>query len=346
VDPSCSSSPCVVRRGSGACSRAECSARCGADPKAPRSWSDIRVNLGEFSGEKVELELVTRAAEPGPTTVAFWGTPVVLAPGASPVPFNILFVVIDALRGDAVAATHSPALDERMARAPVPPLDAWLPRVPEVARTWTPSQRVGWCWRTLGPPATWSRPGTIAMLAGLRSGTVGLNWPRPHPAPERSARLLCHEAGISAARSAAVRVVTRAFVNNFYMIGYAGAGVDMGFEGVVDHRYATLDTEKVNARHPSPGSGRTVTSVFALFVNYNSPHGPYEPRASSGGHSASAARTQGPDHSGVHGGGPQRRCGARPALGRARRARDPDETLVVVTGDHGETLSQGTTESP
>jgi len=137
--------------------------------------------------------------------VAFWGTPVVLGPGASSVPFNILFVVIDALRGDAIAATHSPALDERMTRAPVPPLDAWLPRVPEVAPNMDAVAARGVVLENAWSAGTWSRPGTIAMLAGLRSGTVGLNCldlipPRARSAPStRPSRHSCRSPSVRTA---------------------------------------------------------------------------------------------------------------------------------------------------
>ena len=40
--------------------------------------------------------------------------------------------------------------------------------------------------------------------------------------------------------------MTRAFVNNFFMAGYALAvGVDMGFERLDDHRHRTLDTKEI-----------------------------------------------------------------------------------------------------
>jgi len=134
--------------------------------------------------------------------------------------------------------------------------------------------------------------------------------------------------------------VTRAFVNNFYMIGYAGAGVDMGFEGVVDHRYATLDTEKVT-RDTVAWLRANRDQRFALFVNYNSPHGPYEPPREA--LEAIPPAPRGPKDpiiraymAEVH--------KDDAALGQLLAALDElgirDDTLVVVTGDHGETLSQ------
>jgi arylsulfatase A-like enzyme len=312
----------------------------GTDPKAPRSWSDIRVDLGEFSGEKVELELATSLAEPGTTAAAFWGTPVVLAPGASSLPFNVLFVVIDALRGDAVAATHDPALDDRMARAPVPPLDAWLPRMPEVAPNLDALAARGVVLQNAWSAGNWSRPGTIAMLAGARSGTLGLNCLDLVP-PQSEVRTFY--AAKPAFLPLALRpegVVTRAFVNNFYMVGYAGTGVDMGFEGVVDHRYDTLDTEKIT-RDTLAWLRENHDRRFALFVNYNSPHGPYAPPRAAV--EAIPPPPRGPRDQTI------RMYLAEihkddAALGQLLGALDElglrDDTLVVVTADHGETLSQ------
>ncbi len=56
-------------------------------------------------------------------------------------------------------------------------------------------------------------------------------------------------------------VVTRAFVNNYFMVGYAAVGVDMGFEGISDYRYRTRDTGEITTHAVQWLEGRTRTSA-------------------------------------------------------------------------------------
>ena len=71
-------------------------------------------------------------------------------------------------------------------------------------------------------------------------------------------------------------VVTRAFVNNYFMVGYAPIGIDMGFERVMDERYRTRDTLEIT-QDATAWLKENKDQRFFLFVNYNSPHEPYEP---------------------------------------------------------------------
>src|SRR6185369_738985 len=73
-------------------------------------------------------------------------------------------------------------------------------------------------------------------------------------------------------------VTTRAFVNNYFMVGYAPIGIDMAFERVDDHRYRTRDTFEITQDATRWIKENKDTRFFA-FVNYNSPHEPYEPPA-------------------------------------------------------------------
>jgi hypothetical protein len=134
-------------------------------------------------------------------------------------------------------------------------------------------------------------------------------------------------------------VVTRAVVNNFYMTGYAGVGVDMGFEGVVDHRSQLRDTAKITADTLSWLDANR-DRRFALFVNFASPHSPYEPppedlaavpKPPAGPADGTLRQYLGEIHK------------DDAAIGQLMAKLDAlgitDDTLVVVTGDHGETLS-------
>ncbi len=306
-----------------------------------RRWKDFTVDLSRFGGQAVDLELRTSTVNPDQRTpAALWGTPVVLAPGGSDVPMNVLFIVVDALRGDAIARTHDDATDQRMAQAVHPPLEAWLPRMPEVAPNLDKLADSGVIFTHAFSGATWTRPGTIAMLTGSRSGDLGLSPLGLVPPKAELARFYRGHPPFLPLLLRPYGVTTRAIVNNFYMAGYAGAGVDMGFEGVIDHRYANEDTKRI-ADDTIAWLTKNAKRRFALFVNFDSPHSPYTPPPED-----------------LHAVPPPPRAPADPvvrkylgeihkddaAIGRLVAALEKlglrKRTFIVVTADHGETLSR------
>jgi Sulfatase len=123
------------------------------------------------------------------------------------------------------------------------------------------------------------------------------------------------------------------------MAGYVPVGVDMGFERVTDHRYRTRDTDAI-ASDTLAWLDAHKGDRFFLVVNTNSPHEPYDPpkellaripRPPAGprdpqvrAYMAEAAKDDA-------------------AIGRILDAVDAmgltKSTLVVLTADHGETLS-------
>ena len=305
-----------------------------------RGFSPWRADLGAFAQRAVTLELRTLPTAPGlEPAAALVAAPVVLAPGAATFPFNVLFVVIDALRPDALASLHDEARDARMAAAAPPPLDAWLPRMPTVAPRLDALAAEGVAFTRAYSAASWTRPGTVAMLSGMRSSELGLettSWILPEPDVRRlyASRppflpLLLREHGVT----------TAAIVNNYFLVGHARAGLDVGFEGVDDHRYATRDTRAI-VEGATAWLRAHASQRFALFVNFNAPHGPYQPPDAD--LAAVPAPPLGPTHELV-----RRYLGEvhkdDAAVGRLLdeldRLRLADRTLVVVTADHGETLS-------
>ncbi|MBK7582240.1 MAG: sulfatase [Myxococcales bacterium] len=305
------------------------------------AFADWQIPLAEFAGQTVELELSTRAKIKGVgPAAALFGTPVVYAPSKSALPFNVLFIVVDAMRGDALAATHDDATDAAVARAEPPAFEAWLPRLPEVAPNLDQLAKAGVIFTKAYSGGTWTRPGTLAMLAGAHSSALGLSALPLVPAAPDVLALYARRPGFLPLLFRAEGAVTRAVVNNFYMVGYAGVGVDMGFEGLVDHRFQREDTANIVAdsvRLLEQNRGRR----FFFFVNFNSPHSPYQPPPS-----ARAAIPRAPR-------GPGERMVRDylaeihkddAAIGELLAKLDGlglrDQTLVVVTADHGETLSR------
>lgn len=307
----------------------------------PRRWIDADVDLATWGGQQVEIRLraATDSAGGDVASPALWGNPVIVAKEPTRVPYSVLWIVVDALRPDVAASFHDDREDAEKRAAPRPPLDALLPKMPRVLpsidRLASRGARFVHAWSA----GAWTRPGTLAMLAGERSGELGidtLSWTVP---VEQATSFYASNPPLLPLVLRKSGVATAAFVNNFFMAGYAAVGVDMGFERVVDHRYRTRDTAEIT-RDARSFIDAHADDRFFLFVNYNSPHEPYDATR------AMLARVPPPPDGPRH---PQVRQYVAEAtkddaaigeLLDAIEARGlTKSTLVVVTSDHGETLS-------
>lgn len=335
----------------------------GADA---RKWIDLDLDLAPWGGHKVTLVLRTSTDAPAPDekkwtlplaeeaspdggventppvppmALALWGDPVVVAEQPTRVPYNVLWFVVDALRPDVAASLHDPAEDAARLSSPRPPLDALLPAIPGLVPNIDRLVARGVHFTHAWSAATWTRPGTLAMFSGERSSELGIDtrdWVLP---PEAVARYYHPEPPMLPLLLRRVGADATAFVNNFFMAGYVPVGVDMGFERVTDHRYRTRDTDAI-AGDALAWLDAHKGDRFFLVVNTNSPHEPYDPpkellaripRPPAGprdaqvrAYMAEAAKDDA-------------------AIGRILDAIDAmgltSSTLVVLTADHGETLS-------
>ncbi|HLK40466.1 MAG TPA: hypothetical protein VKU41_27125, partial [Polyangiaceae bacterium] len=123
-------------------------------------WREVEIDLSAWGGETIDLRLRTTtdrpsadekiwspkdepadpdpgdpaaAAEPAPVppmALALWGDPIVVAKEPTRLPYNVLWIVVDALRPDVAALLHDPAEDAQKRAAKWPPLEALLPAVP------------------------------------------------------------------------------------------------------------------------------------------------------------------------------------------------------------------------
>jgi arylsulfatase A-like enzyme len=185
--------------------------------------------------------------------------------------------------------------------------------------------------------APWTRPGTIAMLAGARSGELGLETTRWVPLPADVDKFYASSPPLLPLAMRAHGVATRAFVNNFFLAAYAPVGVDAGFERLLDVRDRTKDTRLIVDAATQWIASHARERFFA-FVNLDSPHEPWEPppemlaRVPASLVRDPAARAY------------LAECAKDDAaIGEVLAAVDAaglrDRTIVVVTADHGETLS-------
>ena len=333
-------------------------------PPDSRRWTDRMVDLAAFAGQTVDLEL---SVETSPATaeekkaprrtedagadagvdllgvpsapVAVWGNPTLLGLAQTRVPYNVIWIVVDALRPDVLASFHDDVEDQKKLDAKHPPLEALLPKVPGLTPEMDALAARGVRFTHAYSAAPWTRPGTLAMLSGARSTELGIdttNWVVPAP---DAAKFYASDPPLLPLILRRQGAVTRAFVNNYFMVGYAPVGIEMGFERVDDHRYRTRDTLEVT-RDSTQWISENRDQRFFLFVNYNSPHEPYEPPEKM------VARVPPPP------------IGPRDSITRlymAEAAKDDEaigvlldtvakaglkeRTIIVLTADHGETMS-------
>jgi len=255
-------------------------------------------------------------------------------------PYNTLFIVVDAMRGDALASSHTAVDDVAIAGSAMPPFDAWLPRMPEVAPNLDRLASRGVTFAKAWTAAMWTRPATVAMLTGMRASRLGLPILELEPRPGQIRAFYDSRPPLYALMMRAEGAVTRALVNNMYLCGYVGVGVDTGFEAMTDYRYKTQDTPRITSDTLDWLRSHR-DERFALFINYTSPHAPYVPEREYLEPIEAAA---------VKPGNRQvRRYLAEirkddAAIGRVLDELEKlglaDTTAIVVTADHGETMSE------
>lgn len=317
-------------------------------PSAARTWTEASCDLSAYAGQKVELRLGTEPARPrgreddvatATPPVALWGNPTILSKTTPRVPYNVLWIVVDALRPDVISSFHDDAEDAKKRAAPMPPLETLLPKVPGLMPEIDALARRGVRFTQAYSAASWTRPGTLAMLAGARSSELGIDTTAWKLSPAEVVRFYESDPPLFSLVLRRHGVATRAFVNNYFMVGYSPVGVDMGFERIDDHRYRTRDTFEIT-EDAARWIKQNKDTRFFVFVNYGSPHEPYEPPPkllqrvppppvgpkdkSARLYMAEAAKDD-------------------EAIGVLMRTLDEtglrDRTIVVVTADHGETLS-------
>lgn len=305
-----------------------------------RRFVDWTVDLAAAGLDNVEgeLELATATTSREPV-VALWASPIILAPEASQLPYNVLFVIVDAMRSDAISASHDPAEDERRRQAKHPPLDAWFNAMPEVAPELDRLAANGAIWKHSWSAAMWTRPSTVSLLTGLRAGHTGLDILALELIGDQRRNFYARRPPLLPLLMRQAGATTTAFVNNMYLSGSVGVGVDFGFESVQDHRLQTQDTRDItnDALKFLEEQGK---ERFFLLLNYASPHAPYEPGAEDM-RAIHAAKGRPADQAVQNYLGEVHKDDA--AIGVVLRKLDQlqlrNKTLVIVTADHGETMS-------
>lgn len=318
-------------------------------PRAARGWTDATCDLSAFAGQNVGLRLATErgtalpAADAGLTKeaapVGLWGNPTILARTTPRVPYNVLWIVVGGLRPDVIATFHDDAEDAAQRAAPWPPLEALLPKVAELTPEIDDLTRRGVRFTHAHSAGTWTRPATLAALAGARASELGIDRAAGTTGPREVERFYESNPPLLSLLLRRQHVVTRAFVNDELMASDSPSGIDMGFERVGVHRHRTRDTLAVT-EDASRWIKENKDTRFFAFVSYESLHEPYDPPAKH------LDRVPGPPV------GPKDEIArlymaeaakADEAIGVLTRTLDEtglrDRTIVIISADHGETMS-------
>jgi arylsulfatase A-like enzyme len=299
-------------------------------------YNDWTIDLPGNSAGHLELLTEAKSREP---LAALWGSPVIVAPNASRLPYNVLFIIVDAMRNDALAASHDPVADAQRKHAKLPPLDAWFDAIPEVAPELNRLAGRGAIWTNSWSAAMWTRPSTLSLLTGLRASHTGLEILALELIGDQRRNFYARRPPLLPLLMRRAGATTAAIVNNMYLSGSLGVGIDFGFEVVVDHRFQAIDTRNItnDALRFLSDLGK---ERFFLLLNYSAPHAPYVPPAAD--LAAVKAAPNRPADTGVqHYLGEVHKDDA--AIGQVLRKLDEQklakDTIVVVTADHGETMS-------
>lgn len=299
-------------------------------------WTEQRFDLSALAGKEIDLELLADAPEPA---LALWGTPRIVRRAPSKLPYNVLWIVVDSLRPDVIPSFHDPAADAAKRAAKRPPLDTLLPVVPGLTPAIDALAKRSAIFRNAISPAPWTRAGTVGMFTGVHARQLGLPSVPWSLVDAQVNDYYRHEPPLFPLAMRRAGAATRAFVNNNFMLGYAAVGLDMGFEHVEDYRYRTADTAEIT-RAALAGLRAHAGERFFHFVNYNSPHEPFDPPAECVARLPSYDPKR-PDPVKLY---MAEACKDDGAIGELMAELDRlglrDKTVVVLTADHGETLSE------
>lgn len=286
-------------------------------------WQKSDIALPRFDKEPAatQHELSLCAQSDGvPIGVPVVGNPELWAQGDGAAAPNVLLIIVDTLRADALAA---------------------MPEVQKFAQQGTRFDQAI-------TAATWTRPALLALLGGDLPSAVGQNAEDMIPKERDRQRFYALDRKLlpRVLRDSGMKVT--AIGNNFFLLGYPQIGLSLGFDEVADVRHPVLDSPAITRAALKYLQENRERSFF-LQLHYDAPHWPYSPppaflpKASSD----QAATMAGRDPSGPPSPSePNAKSYLAEAayadaqiaqvLGEVDRLGLSSRTMVVIVGDHGE----------
>ena len=272
-----------------------------------RSPAPGAIDLAAFAGRDVTIAFSVE----GKGVAGLFADPIVWAKGGGAPGRNVLFIVVDTLRVDALAVM--PRLQA---------LAAWGARFDQSITA-----------------ATWTRPSLLAMYGGDLPSAVGQSAAEMIPEGADRAAFYRRDPVLLPRLLSARGWRASAIGNNFFLLAYPAIGLDLGFEEVDDVRHPVLDTPAITRaaiRFLDDNRDRS----WLLHLHYDAPHWPYTPPPEYlkkiGNWKGDAALQRDPDWARYL----AEAAYADDAVGRVLDELDrlgiASRTLVVVVGDHGE----------
>jgi len=180
--------------------------------------------------------------------VAVWGQPQLVEHGVEVPATNVILIVIDTLRRDAL---------------PV------MPRLRALAA------EGAWFDQAI-TAATWTRPSVLSMLGGDLPTAIGQSAEEMIPSDADRRRFYAIAPPLLPRLLEADGYGASAIGNNFFLLGYPQIGLALGFDEVADIRHPVLDTPAITAAAIGYLQAHAHEPFF-LHLHYDAPHWPYTP---------------------------------------------------------------------
>lgn len=223
--------------------------------KFEEKWQDFRLKLPDGKKDKCKLTLEF-SAESGEPNLFLANPQIWKISGEKRIKPNVVLIIIDAARFDSINAIHNeynltPNMDMLSADGAV--------------------------FKNQFTNANWTRPSTIAIFTGDYASSSGINLYYP-PVSQEEKNYFYKESGLKPITHSFRKngYITRSISQNAFILDYNGIGVDLNFDELTEYETEVRDTiditnESINWLQIHSDD------PFMLLVNYNGPHGPYNP---------------------------------------------------------------------
>lgn len=211
-----------------------------------QTWKDFFLNI-EIK-DKLKLRWVTKSG------YLFLGNPILLNKEISKP--NVILIVIDAMRKETLGCLN---------------------------QTWSVTPNIDkLCKNSLlftnhYANANWTKPSMISLFFGEYASNLGITNPGFSVYDYEKEIFYKH------AQNGIVNLLrkngyfTQSVMNNVFLLEYTGVGVDLGFHSIEQIGKDFYDTEEITKASLKFLNSRLKEMPFFLHINYNTPHGPYEP---------------------------------------------------------------------
>ncbi|MGQ9842152.1 MAG: sulfatase [Spirochaetota bacterium] len=285
-------------------------------------FKHISCNLQLFTDAKLVMEFESYAKEPAYCFIANAG---VKHRDNDMIKPNVVFISIDALRADAVHC--------------IVPKYNITPNMDALAND-------GAAFTNHCVVANWTRPSTIAMLSSVYGSTTGVNI-YYFQVSKQEKKYFYRQSKVMPlpVLFSTYGYITRSIGNNAFILDHSGIGVDLGFDDMSEYQRQWEDTMDI-ADEAVQWIAANKDKPFFLFINFNAPHNAYIP----------PAKYLEPLRKSIKGVHPWfRRYLGEVAftddyIGRVvaalKKLNMYDNTIIVVTTDHGEVFNSAHEHSP